>query len=281
MAGLELSMLEAGEGRYRVVVALAALLVGCAFIGVLSFAFPVQPDEVTETGAGNIYMSAFLLGRGTSFPYPLTVQNVMWLMFFFAVGELWVRFRRGSCEVDQLSVNPLPADDPTMLFGRGKPLAPVYQWAASNQPGESYMLQRLVVRTVQQFQISGSVNQASQLLNSSLELIQHELELKYNMLRYLVWLIPTLGFIGTIIGIALALAEAADMPDISSGTDVKIWFSNMTVELGIAFNTTLLALIMAAVLVFLMHVSQGREEAALNQAGQYCLDHLVNRLLPT
>lgn len=280
MTGFESNALEDGERHYRIVLALVAMLVGCVFIGILSVALPVPANDGTGSSGGDIYASALLLGRGTSLPYPLTVQNIMWIMFFFALGEVWVRFYRASREVEQLADNPLPAHDATVLFGQGKALAPIYQWATGDRHGKSYILQRLVVRVVQQFQISGSVDQASQLLNSSLELMQHELELKYNMLRYLVWLIPTLGFIGTVIGIALALAEAANMPDLSAGSDIRAWFSGMTVELGIAFNTTLLALIMAALLVFLMHISQGREEAALNRAGQYCLDHLVNRLLP-
>ena len=44
------------------------------------------------------------------------------------------------------------------------------------------------------------------------------------------------------------------------------------------FSTTLLALIMAAILVFLQNVIQGREEKVLNDAGQHCLDNLINRL---
>jgi len=47
--------------------------------------------------------------------------------------------------------------------------------------------------------------------------------------------------------------------------------------LALAFNATLLALPLSAVLVFLMHIMQGREESALNQAGQYCWDNLVNK----
>ena len=37
-------------------------------------------------------------------------------------------------------------------------------------------------------------------------------------------------------------------------------------------------LIMAAVLVFMQNLIQGREEKTLNKAGQYCLDNLINRL---
>jgi hypothetical protein len=35
---------------------------------------------------------------------------------------------------------------------------------------------------------------------------------------------------------------------------------------------------MSAVLVLIQHIVQAREERALNRAGQYCLDNLINRL---
>ena len=112
-------------------------------------------------------------------------------------------------------------------------------------------------------------------MNSSLELYMHEIDLRYNMLRYIMWLIPSLGFIGTVIGIALALnfagAETTDFQD------PKL-LSKLADRLGVAFYTTLLALLQAAVLVFLMHLTQAREEKALNDAGQYCMDNLINRL---
>jgi hypothetical protein len=36
--------------------------------------------------------------------------------------------------------------------------------------------------------------------------------------------------------------------------------------------------VMSALLVLCQHVIQAFEERALNQAGQYCLDNLINRL---
>jgi len=55
--------------------------------------------------------------------------------------------------------------------------------------------------------------------------------------------------------------------------------NQLTQKLNIAFYTTLLTLILSAILVFIMSVVQSREEYALNQAGQYCLDNLINRLV--
>ena len=68
------------------------------------------------------------------------------------------------------------------------------------------------------------------------------------------------------------------MPNLDDAVAVQAWFGGMTTKLGLAFNTTFLALILAAILVFLQHIAQGREEEALNSTGQYCLDNLINRL---
>lgn len=40
----------------------------------------------------------------------------------------------------------------------------------------------------------------------------------------------------------------------------------------------MLALIQSALLVLAQNQVQSREEGALNEAGQYCLDNLINRL---
>ena len=134
-----------------------------------------------------------------------------------------------------------------------------------------------------QFQVSESVDQVSAVFNSSMELYQHETELRYNVLRYLVWLIPTLGFIGTVIGIALALEQAGGTfagigPNANIAEQAPKMMTRLTGALGVAFYTTLLALLQSAVLMLAMHMVQGQEEGALNRVGQYCLKNLVNRL---
>ena len=53
----------------------------------------------------------------------------------------------------------------------------------------------------------------------------------------------------------------------------------LTQILAVKFDTTLVALSLAAILVLAQHLIQRYEEAALNKAGQYCIDNLINRLL--
>ena len=207
--------------------------------------------------------------------YPLTVQTVMWIVFALGIGELIVRARETAAERAELARHYLPEDETTVL--QSLELRRIYATARAamrpNSPSYGRFLPRLIQRVVTQFQTNKSVDQANALLNSSLELGLHEIDLRYMMIRYVIWAIPALGFLGTVLGIALALAYAgsADLQD-------PALLAGLTERLAVAFNTTLLALCMSAVLVLVQHVVQAREERALNQAGQYCLDNLINRL---
>ena len=218
---------------------------------------------------------------GDDIPYPFTIQNVMWIVFFVTAGELIVRHLVGADEADQLRLGLLPEDRETML--NREELKELVPRVNRTDPDEQYWMQRLLTRTMLQFLSTGSIEQVNAVFNSSMELYQHETELRYNMLRYFVWLIPTLGFIGTVVGIAFALGEAGRMfAGIDPNADVAALGQEMMTELtgalGVAFYTTMLALLQSAALMFALHVVQGREESALNRIGQYCLKNLINRL---
>lgn len=265
-----MNQLESEEQKYRVVTALISIFVTVIFVGLFAVLLPAS-----ETETGKIHIGDVLFDRSNSI-FPATLQNLMWLMFFIGLGEIWVRYSRSKKEMEQIGIRLLPEDDDAML--RAKDLVPIYKSLKERAHSRDFFVQRLIKRVILQFQGSKSINQANTLMNSSLELMQHELELKFNMLRYLVWLIPTLGFIGTVIGIALALSSAADMPDVGNSEEIKTWLGLLTTKLGLAFNTTLVALIMSSILVFLLHLVQAKEEMALNNSGQYCMDNLINRL---
>ena len=259
----------------RLRIALAAALCAMVWIGVLSALLPAVPSgEVGGRFAGD-----FLLDRNTtSFPYPFTLQNLMWLVFFLTCGELLVRYIGGNREAMQLSAKLLPEDDSTIL--RKRDLGGLYKQVRAS----SNLLQRMVARCMLAFQTDGAKAPVIAIFNSTLDLYQHEIELRYNFLRYLVWLIPTLGFIGTVVGIALALSSAgATVADsVAQGALLTemgpILMQQLTQTLGVAFYTTLLALLQSALLMCTLHLVQGREENALNRIGQYCLDNLINRL---
>ena len=273
----------------RAIALTASVLVAVVWIGVLSMLLPACPvgDDGREIDADlpacrDRVAADLLLDRNTqSFSYPFTIQNVMWIVFFVAAGELLVRHMAGGSEEDQLRLGLLPEDGETIL--RREDVGPIYTRVRQSDPARRYWLQRMLTVAMLQFQSSGSVDQVNAVFNSSMELYLHETDLRYNVLRYLVWLIPTLGFVGTVIGIAFALRTAgvmfADMgPSGNMAETGPQMMMRLTGELGVAFYTTLLALLQSAGLMFALHMVQGREEGALNRVGEYCLMNLVNRL---
>ncbi|CAA7617135.1 MotA/TolQ/ExbB proton channel family protein [Magnetospirillum sp. SS-4] len=227
-----------------------------------------------------LWLSSAMLGEvaatmwlGPAAAFPLTIQFAEWLVFFAGLGEAVVRLRAGRAETGQLARHYLPEDHGTVL--RGEDLEPIYRRVHDQPDAQVRFLPRLILSTIRSFRCSGSIDQANALMGSGLELFMHEIDLRYTWLRYMVWLIPSLGFIGTVVGIAAALRKASGF-DLSS-TDINV-LALLTEDLGVAFDTTMLALVLSMVLVLLMSLAQAREETALNRAGQYCLNNLVNRL---
>lgn len=231
---------------------------GVAWIALLSLALP----------AG--WTSDFLTDRGsTVFPYPFTIQNAMWIMWWFGLGEVFLAGRRANREQRRLRLRLLPEDEETML--RTKDLGRIRSTLRAH---EDSLVGRLAVRAILQFQASGAIDRATAVLTTGLDLMQHELDTRYRTLQYLTWVLPTIGFVGTVVGIAAALAY---MGAVTDAQDPGL-LADLAARLGVAFHTTLLALLLSSVLVLATTIVQQREERILNQAGQYCLDNLINRL---
>ena len=203
------------------------------------------------------------------FVYPFTVQNLMHLLFFIGLGELYCRWRVAEREQAMTREGLLPEDYRVILQDHDLP--PLRAKVAGRYDTEHGFLPSLIDLCILQFRASRSVDQTVSVLNSSLELMEHRLDLRYAMPRYLVWVIPTVGFIGTVIGISLSL----DMIDPAASEQP---LGEIAKALGISFYTTLVALVESAILVLLLHLVQAREENALNRAGHYTLSNLINRL---
>jgi MotA/TolQ/ExbB proton channel family len=202
------------------------------------------------------------------FKYPFTIQNFEHIFLFIGLGELYVRWRSACHELSFLDQNLLPEDEETVL--EGKDLGPIRKRVAKLFSRDHGILPSLIDLSILQFQSGRSVDQTVSVTNSNLDLIQHRIDLSYSLIRYIAWVIPTLGFIGTVVGIGAALASVP-----SSG---EIKMSDLAHQLAVGFDCTMVALVESAILVFILHMVQEKEELAINHAGTYTLRNLINRL---
>lgn len=102
------------------------------------------------------------------------------------------------------------------------------------------------------FGATRSVQDASTVAHGICQSEADRLDSDLAMLRYIAWAIPAIGFIGTVRGIGDALSQAhkAVTGDISGVTE----------GLGVAFNSTLIALLLSIFLMFLMQQLQRVQE---------------------
>ncbi len=115
-----------------------------------------------------------------------------------------------------------------------------------------------------------NVQNLSDAVESSVEAISIRQDAENSMIRYLIWAIPSIGFIGTVRGIgnALSLADRALAGDIAG----------MTNSLGVAFNSTLVALLISILLMFLFHQLQRLQDGQLVDIQDYCDKYLLARI---
>ena len=89
------------------------------------------------------------------------------------------------------------------------------------------------------------------------------LEQSYLIPRYIVWAVPVLGFIGTVLGISLAADGIRRILSSESGLSaLSNDLGDAISPLGIAFDTTLIALSLSVVLMLALTLVQRNEEGA-------------------
>jgi biopolymer transport protein ExbB/TolQ len=132
------------------------------------------------------------------------------------------------------------------------------------------LLPRSILSALQRFGATRNIQDVSTAAHAVCESEAERLDSELSMIRYIAWAIPSLGFIGTVRGIGLALAQAQKA--------VEGDISGVTENLGVAFNSTLIALLLGLVLMFLIHQLQLHQERLVLDTETYVDEHLIQHL---
>ena len=124
-------------------------------------------------------------------------------------------------------------------------------------------LVQTLTASIRRYLITGNVQDTSDAIETGVDAIAARQEAENSMIRYLIWAIPSIGFIGTVRGIGQALAG-----DIAGMTD----------SLGVAFNSTLVALLISIGLMFLLHQLQRMQDGLVVDTQAYCESFLLSRI---
>ena len=144
------------------------------------------------------------------------------------------------------------------------------QVQALPEPDRRLLLPRAALAALNRFRATRSIQDASSTAREVCAAESDRLDSELAMIRYIAWAIPSIGFIGTVRGIGDALTQAhrAVQGDISGVTEA----------LGVAFNSTFVALLLSLALMFVLHQLQLKQERQVLDTEGYVDEHLLVNL---
>ena len=131
-------------------------------------------------------------------------------------------------------------------------------------------LVQTIASSLRRYMITGSVQNASESISPALEAMAVKNEAELAVIKYIVWAIPSIGFLGTVRGIGMAMSQAQNAVAGDIGP--------MTESLGTAFNSTFVALLASLVIMLLLSFLQKTQDEQLVKVQEYCEKYLIERI---
>ncbi len=193
-----------------------------------------------------------------------TIILMFWALAIMGYKTVNLFKERKLLEVDLVPVADgmriLPED--TREFAR--------QVQALPEENQRMLLPRALLNALQRFNSTRNIQDVSSSTHTIFESEADRLESELSMIRYISWAIPSIGFIGTVRGIGEALAQA----DKAVQGDI----AGVTLSLGVAFNSTFIALLISIFLMFLVYQLQLLQERLVFDSENYCDDKLIRHM---
>jgi biopolymer transport protein ExbB/TolQ len=238
--------------------------IAVGILGTLIVAFGVTPLNDTKAD----YLYGIVNERGP-------VQYLELLMSFMVGALIVLKSKIVNRNLRVIASNPLPPeldlndDNALQAFRDSLPQRPEFEW--------SILLNRLD-RALALWLGSKDIARVSSYVQMESSRDQSSSDSSYAIAKVLMWAIPILGFIGTVQGLGVAVAGFGVLGGSADVSAIKTAIGQVTVGLGVAFDTTLLALVLTTLLMFPLTSFQRKEENLFGEIDNYLDDVLLARL---
>jgi biopolymer transport protein ExbB/TolQ len=196
-------------------------------------------------------------------------QESCFILMFWALAIMGYKSSTILKERRLLDVDLIPiAEGMRILPEDTREFARQVQALPDNQ--QRMVLPRALLNALQRFSSTRNIQDVASSAHTIFESEAEKLESELSMIRYISWAIPSIGFIGTVRGIGEALAQA----DKAVQGDI----AGVTQSLGVAFNSTFIALLISIFLMFLVHQLQSLQERLVFDSENYTNDKLIRHM---
>ena len=184
-----------------------------------------------------------------------------------------IAWQRGSMLMDVL---PIELSEEITLDSLDKFTSHIHD--LPGEAGESFLVNR-VIRGLEHFRVRKSAAETVTMMESQSEIDANNVASSYAIVRVFIWALPIMGFIGTVIGVGGAVAGLSGSLDTSSDISaVKDSLKDVFGSLGVAFDTTLLALVLSLFVKIPSSAMHKIERDLVTRVDEYCNENLLKRL---
>ena len=200
------------------------------------------------------------------------------LFFFGGAAVLFLKSRKLKFQERALSLSAVPTEPEFVLTEATAATVLARIHSLVDHPRHFVLLNR-IDRALSNLKNIGQVNDVSSILRAQAENDEDQLASSYALLNGLVWAIPVLGFIGTVQGLSMAISQFTQTLQASGDISmIRLSLQGVTAGLATAFETTLIALVLALILQLWITFQQKREMSFLDECNDYCHSHVVSKL---
>lgn len=242
-----------------------AVILTAAFFALVVYVFSatpyLQPFAIVFIRPGNLWTTG-----------PAT------FLFFWSMSLLLLKARKLRFQRRALDLAAVP-QHPEFVLNETSARAVLERIHTLVDHPRYFILLNRIDRALSNLNNIGGLSDVATIMKSQAENDENQIASSYTLISAMVWGIPVLGFIGTVQGLSQSigtftktLASSADLGAIKSN------LQGVTGGLATAFETTLVALVMALFIQFYLNALQKRETDFLDECNDYCHQHVISKL---
>jgi hypothetical protein len=198
--------------------------------------------------------------------------------FFGGIAILFLKGKKIQFQQRALKLSAVPAEPEFILTETTAATVLARIHSLVDHPRHFVLLNR-IDRALSNFKNIGQVNDVSAILRAQAQNDEDQVASSYTVVNGLVWAIPVLGFIGTVLGLSLAIGRFTQTLQAAGDlTLIRASLQGVTGGLATAFESTLVALTFTLILQLVITFQQKREMAFLDECNDYCHSHIVSKL---
>jgi biopolymer transport protein ExbB/TolQ len=218
--------------------------------------------------------------------YLLELMNRCWtnwaVVFFscWCLGIMYAKWTKTSIQMRALRAVDIVPRRGDFVLSPGTSGDVLRRIRAVAERPKDFLLFRRIDMALSNLGNIGEVRDVGAVLESQADSDASSIDSSYTVIRSLIWTIPILGFIGTVVGLSQAIGSFTDVLNQAGGdsSSIKSKLGPVVAGLATAFETTLVALLAAVAIQLLSTWVYKREEALLDGITDFTNEHVLSRL---